>query len=232
MKQLLYLVEILLLGTGCTASLQNAARGNVAPVPPEELRLEVVSARLVQVFNPDGGWFKTINICVKRTRLPGTTSYHTVDLLYPQYSRPPVSFDDRDGVFVYRASSLDLKSGCELDKLYHRSLRPVLLKELPVIQVSEERSVKFSNQHDEAVYVAYENETVKAVGYVSARPFFTSRHNFNVDLMRTGLYSEYVQQKPYLLLLTPLTAIADVTTGAIFLGAMGVSCNSQPNGCR
>ena len=234
MKHLAYpILALAALATGCTAAIQDKVRGDLASLDPADVRIEVASARIVQVFTTSSGeWFKAINICLRKTVRATAVSYHTVDLLYPQSSLPPYQFTDSDGVLTYRASDLNMKSGCDVQELYYKNFRPVVLKELSVLPAAEGKSIALSTENDEAVYVSYEQNTVHALGFVAARPFFASRYNFNIDLQKTGLYTEYKGRKPYLLLLTPITALADVAAGAVFIGVMSASCNSHPHGCK
>lgn len=227
MNKLVCLLFVALLGAGCTASLQNAAKGNPVSVSPEEVRLEVISAEVVTVPGGEGS-FRRLNFCFKKTTQSNRSSYHSLDMKYPQYSIPDMTYDEIEGALVYR-SRYDTQPTCNSEKIWGRSVQTY---KLPIMQVNENQTIELINFVEEAIYVAYENETLKTVGYVSAKPFFTSWYNFTIDLNESGLYTERVQTKPYLLVLTPLTAIADVAAGAVTFGVMGVTCSSQPSGCK
>jgi hypothetical protein len=231
MKSLLNLLLITFIGTGCTSALQNVARGEQTSIDSQKLQLEVVSAKILHNFDETSTRLlsQKIHICLKRTTLSGSTSYHTVNISYPKYSIPSVDFVDKEGALVYQYP--DVISGCNIEKNYASS-RNQQVEEIPLLQVPKDQPLKLDNQYSEIIYVSSENGTIKSLGYASINPFFTSRHSFNIDLSQTNIYTEYKQQKPYLLILTPLTAIADMVAGSVAFGVMGVSCNSHPNGCK
>ena len=195
------------------------------------MRLEVISAKILHNFDETSTrlLFQQIHICLKRTTLSGSASYHTASLEYPKYSTPSVRYSVKEGALVYRHP--DIISGCNVEKNYASS-RNQQVENISILQVTEDNPFKLDNQYPEVIYVSSESGTIKSLGYASINPFFTSRHSFNIDLSETNIYTEYRQQKPYLLILTPLTAIADAVAGVATFGVMGVSCNSHSNGCR
>ena len=232
MRLLLNLALITIIGTGCTSALHNSARGKQVSVENEsQLLLDVVSAKILHNFDESSTRLlsQQIHICLKKTKLPNSISYHTVDIDYPKYSTPSSFFRNRDGVLVY--SVMSVESGCNVEKRHLHSQNQQS-ETIAVLRVSEDKPLKLDNQFPQAIYVSLEKDTIKTLGFASMYPFFTSKHSFNIDLSQSSIYSEYKQQKPYLLLLTPLTAIADGVAGAVFFGVMGVSCNLQPNGCQ
>jgi hypothetical protein len=227
------LLLLAILSVGCTSYLQNSAQGTPVSLDASAVKLRVVSARIDQVTDEKfGSSFKTINICIQDITNDNPGPPRALIILYPIYDIPPVYFHDENGVLVYRAPYDTFMPGCGTEKIYPRGTGLVVLKELPVIRLDGATPVALNADTDEAVYVAYENGTINSLGYLSARSFFTARYSFGIDLSNSAFYTGHENRKPLLLLLTPLSAAADVAAGAVIFGVTAASCSARPTGCK
>jgi hypothetical protein len=85
-----------------------------------------------------------------------------------------------------------------------------LVAQVPILTATPGEPVLLPGGTPNAVIVSYsDGRDGLGLGYIAAAPFFGGYRRVSLDLTQSALYTERDGAKPYLLLLTPLTAAAD-----------------------
>jgi hypothetical protein len=234
MRRLLLIVAAVLL-TGCTtAETIEAAKPRQVSVDAASVALKLVSASVLERADRGTGSQEErqerLSLCIARSILPDGPAQSflvTVSQPYPFVDERRVRYPFHvvgDSLVLSVGLNTDVAAGCDTPK------GMVMVDRLPVIEAKSGEPVTLPEDRKDAIVFSQRDEHNLSLAYVSAGPIFGGYHSLAIDLSRSALYTEYKSAKPYLLLLTPITAVGDVvlTVALAFSSAtMSVVCTGR-----
>ena len=212
--------------TGCaTKAVIEASREQDVDLRPETVPVKLLWASVVE--DGDGAESQShLYLCLSRMPNGETERSFLVRIAEPY----PFADDDRS---TYRADSgLVLRAGgyANLFEGCPEPPRARLVTQLPIIEAKRGRPVALPKGDPDAFVVSPKGESGLGLAYMSAAPIFGGYHAVAIDLSRSPLYVEHQEGRPYLLLLTPVTALGDVTFAAT-VGAVVFLAEFIPGAC-
>lgn len=115
------------------------------------------------------------------------------------------------------------------NKRIHEQKCPQKGNKLSIMEIDNTMK-KQDFKHDEGIYVYHVNGTLRAMGYFNSKAFQKSNplngasqslHSYNIDLSQTDLYKPF-NHKQFMVLLTPITATADLISGTLAVVVFGL----------
>jgi hypothetical protein len=223
---------------GCTGILIESTKPKEVHLGANSVAVKLVSASVLR-DEPAHAEEPTsrIYLCLSRTLLPdGPEQSMLVGLRLPY---PFTNVPDENLPFhkvgrskvgdslVLESDGLDVLEGCETPA------GKALVRELRIVEAGGQKLALPEDQED-AIVVSYQTMEGLGIGYISAAPIFGGYRSFTIDLAQTPLYAEHKGARPYLLLLTPITAVGDVILGTALLftaGTLSAVCAGSANPC-
>jgi len=221
--------------SSCTAALIEESHGKKAADDPANYTSKITYASILN--RTAAGWARMtyIAICYRSGNIQsgkGKEIELTMDFTYPENKYPPYQYTRNNSSLIYYPASHDIAEGCSQTKKIDKGWEKT---PIPVIEVGERDNISLPSGHQRAVYVKYENNRVASAGYISTDPFYDGAQQIIAVMPDRYLYTKTINSKPYLLLLTPITAIGDAIGGAAMFGVMAVGCspplNQHEDGC-
>lgn len=219
----------------CTGSLIDKSKGELAQPGRPGVTVELVS---VSVMRPTSGSGDAhLYLCFTRS----STSYPSAKFF--QVALPvPYPFPDeapRGAPFHKIGNSLVLSAGADSDAAPSCGAPSgqQVVRQIAIITAEPGQNVLLPDGMPEAMIVSYHDRRKGlALGYVSRAPILGDDRQISLDLSHSALYTERDGPKPYLLLLTPLTAVTDavmvVAVGVPLLIGVGVHCWHSTGNCN
>jgi hypothetical protein len=218
---------------GCTGVLIESSKSKEVRLAPNEVAMKLVSASVLRDTRSGESQQSRIYLCITRTLRPdGAEQSMLVGLKipYPFTDEPEENslFHKEGSSIVLGSDGLDLVDGCETPA------GKMLVRQLRVVEAGGQKLAVPEGQED-AIVVSYQTIDGLGIGYISAAPIFGGYRSFTVDLAQTPLYTEHKGARPYLLLLTPVTAVGDVMLGTALLFTavtMSAVCSGAATSCH
>ena len=200
---------------GCTASVIDGAKPKQVYIDKNTVALELVSASILQ--RPGKGMEtepqSRMYLCLTRTNLSDQSEKSFLVRVpgpYPFADEPRHDYPFREvetSLVVAAGDKADVLDGCEPPD------GTTLIKQLSILDAKPNLGVVLPENTKDAIIVSHHGPHGLGLAYVSVVPVFGGHYSFAIDLSRSALYTEYKGPRPYLLLLTPITAVGDVVLG-------------------
>jgi hypothetical protein len=214
--------------SGCTSALIEGAKSKDVDLSPNALALKLVSASVLQDARDTEEPGSRVYLCLSRKRLPdGPEESRLVGLSLPY---PFTNELDQNLGFRKEGDGLVLESGLvTVDGC--AATGKTLVRQLPIVEADGLQRVEVPENQQDAIVVSYRTVAGLGLGYISIAPILGGYHSFMVDLRQTPLYAEHRGARPYLLLLTPITAVGDALLATYVLSVVTIACADKPGPC-
>jgi hypothetical protein len=230
------LIAALTVLTGCTNATIEASKARQVGVAADTIALKLVSASILGPTSsaPETEPQDRLYLCIARTRLPDGPE----ESFLVRVPQPYPFVDERRAHYPFHevgpslvlavGTNADIASGCATPKGMS------LVDGLPIIEAVPDEHVDLPAGRKDAIIYTQRNEHGLSLAYISAAPIFGGYHSVAIDLTRSVLYTEYRGARPYLLLLTPITAAGDIVLTvalAFTVATRAVICPSSIASC-
>lgn len=172
------------------------------------------------------------NLCIHRTA-PGA-SVETYQVRVPIAETRNFYFSASDEqALVVKMTNEQIRYGvCKTDG-----------EPIAIVEITNQEQLKLGSSQKDVFYVKYAKGSLQNMGYASTSPFRDSsntslaRYSYAIDFSETDILARPGPKRLYLLILLPVTVVADATigvgAGVFFIGYAAVAgCSQTPGGCR
>lgn len=192
--------------TGCvTKAVVRASEERDVDLDPGTVPLRLMSASVLQEASAAGPQSR-LYLCITRQGEPEKSVLVRIAQSYP--------FTDDDHSAYLADSGLVVLPAGNPSNLFDGCSNPAgtsLVRQLPIVEAARNQRVTLPDGATEAVVASSRGESGLGLAYASATPISGGYHAVTLDLSASPLYVEHRAARPYLLLLTPLTALHDAT---------------------